>query len=128
MTRLIFIFALFLLTAFRCSKEEDMGPIEYPAYISSVYAPATGSVGEPITLDITFTVVNSCGQFGRLATEAHGDTHLIMVYPKYEGQVCAQALKDLITSYTFTPTRKGIYTFQFWQAPEQYLVKAIEIQ
>jgi hypothetical protein len=127
-TRLLFILAFFLLTAFRCSKEEDLPPIEYPAPVSSVFAPATGTVGQDISIEITYTLTSSCAQFGRLVVEENGETYNMFVYPKYEGSPCEQILRDQTTYHTFTPTRKGFYLFRFWQGPEQYLTKTIEVQ
>jgi hypothetical protein len=127
-TRLLFIFAFFLLTAFRCSEEEDLPPIEHPAPVRSVFAPETGTVGEAISIEITYTLNSSCAQFGRLVAEENGETHNIYVYPKYEGDPCQQVVRDQTTYHNFTPTRKGFYQFRFWQAPEQYLTKTIEVK
>jgi hypothetical protein len=128
-TRLLFILAFFVLTAFRCSEEEPMPPVESPAPVSSVHIPATVTVGEPIRIEITYLVNNSCGQFDRLTSEDNGaDNMTFYVYSKNEGTSCQGTVMELTTDYSFTPSRKGIHNFRFWQAPEQFLIKTFEVQ
>lgn len=129
MTRLLFIFAFFLFSAFSCSKEETtVIPAEQPARVTKVYAPTYGSVGEKISLAVTFTVNNGCGRFSHLQEDKSDNTHTIRVYPKYVGEVCTEALVNLTTIYTFTPAQKGTYTLRFWQKQNNYLVKTIEVR
>lgn len=128
MARLLAISAFFLLTAFRCSKEEPMPPIERPAPVSSVHVPATATVGEPIRVEITYLVNNSCGQFDRITKEENVDNYTFYVYSRNEGTSCQEVVRELTVDYNFTPTRKGIHNFRFWQAPEQFLTKTFDVK
>lgn len=129
MIKLTCILALLLFSAFGCSKEElNIKSDAQPAPVYAVDAPASASVNEQVTVAIKFTVINGCGRFGHLEAEKDGAVYTILVYPRYEGEICSQALVNLTTTYTFTPTQKGTYTLRFWQEDNKYLNKTITVK
>lgn len=128
MIRLTCLCLLLLFSSFSCSEEElSIKSDAQPAPIYAVDAPASASVNEPVAVTIGFTVTNGCGRFGHLEAEKEGNMLTILVYPDYEGEICTQALINLTTTYTFTPTQKGTYTLRFWQEDNKYLHKTITV-
>ena len=132
MVRLTFICALLLFSAFSCSKEDEetIDPLEnYPAYITSVTAPETATVGTTVPIKINFSVNNSCGEFKKFEVDEQEDATHIQVYPKYKpDQVCLMYIPIREVTYEFKPTEPGTYVFRFSPVyPEETITKTIVV-
>ncbi|WP_018477265.1 hypothetical protein [Pontibacter roseus] len=129
MVRTLCIFALFLLSAFSCSKEEPIPTLqEHPVPVTRVDAPATAQAGATVPVDVYFTVNNGCGQFGSFAVNAAGKEQEIQVMAVYKGETCTDDLPTRKVTYTFRPTDSGTYTLRFKSTPsEGYITRTIEV-
>ncbi|TXK45935.1 hypothetical protein FVR03_11555 [Pontibacter qinzhouensis] len=122
------IFVLLLFSAFQCSEDEVILPATTPAPVTQFTMPERASLGEPVTIEVFFTVNNGCGRFGEFSESRSGNTFTIAVHPVYVGEACTMDMPTRKANYTFIPTIKGTYTFRFWQAQDQYVTRTITIE
>jgi hypothetical protein len=99
------------------------------SYVESAIIPESGTVNQPITIQIAFTIVNGCGNFGYLGETNSGSTKTLKVYAKYPcDSACTLALGTLYTNYTFTPTSTGNQIIKLEQPDGSFLTYTIQIQ
>lgn len=103
------------------SEEEEQNATREVAYVTSVDAPSTGTVGEIITFEVKFQVLNGCGQFGAFKEIQNGNTTTVEVEAEYIGEICTQALEIRTTEYSFTPAAAGNYLFRFRSSPTDFI-------
>ena len=132
MIRTLLFSALLLFSAFSCSKEEEVEPIDplegYPAPVSKVEAPETAVVNSTVPVTVFFIVNNGCGEFRMFEVEKKNNATYIKVFPKYKEQACFQALVTREVTYEFKPTEPGTYTLKFWsEYPDTYITKTIVV-
>ena len=121
-TFLTFIF----LTAGLISCNEDEPKGEFTESISPIVAtelPDNGDVNEKIIFTISHGVYNGCGHYSRHETVIIGKEVYVTFFAKYPvDAACTYNAPVLSTSYEFTPTLTGEYTFHFSQAGGDYLL------
>lgn len=129
--RITLPFCMLLLCAtFGCSKDSDAETapgIEVQAPVYEANAPATASVGKQVTIEVGYHLTDGCKTFHRLQAEKSGNNYTVIVYAKGKGKVCHQAITQAKTTYTFTPTVAGTYTFHFWQGHQNTITKTITV-
>lgn len=82
--------------------------------VNDVTGPTTATINQPITLDVKFNVVNSCGSFQAYYEEAtNTNEKTITVLAKYLGCDCDQGIVEKTIPYTFTATATGTYVLKF---------------
>lgn len=114
------IITLFMFITSSCSNDDDNSVANYKLTyaISADAASPVGFVGETILIDISFVVMNGCGEFGRFIESGIGLNKNILIEAKYEGLICTQDLPIRKTTYEFTPNAPGEYVFKFKSGPD----------
>jgi hypothetical protein len=79
--------------------------------ISAITGPTTAYLGQTIQFSVTATGRNGCAQQAQVMALPFGNDISLSGNIFYQGCICTQALVDLNTTYTFTPSQTGIYTF-----------------
>lgn len=112
-----------------CSVGDDQ-----PSCYSQGYAATTGvsgpnetTVNVPITLNVSFAVGNSCGEFNRFA-ETIAFPKDIIATVDYNGCSCTPVSTPISRPYTFTAPAAGTYVLNFVTAnSEAPIVKTITV-
>lgn len=114
------LMSLFMLITISCSNGDDEVSIANNelTYAISVDASSEGFVGETIYIDVSFVVMNGCGEFGKFVESGNGFTRNIEIEAEYEGSICTQNLPVRQTTYEFTPNSPGEYIFKFRSGPD----------
>ena len=129
MNRILFIASLFLLLS--CNNDDDSSDdncITFQrAFISEVNAPTTGTLNQPIDIEVIFQVNDGCGGFNKIIETDNGNSKIIEVDAKYEGCFCTLAIETITHDYTFTPTNTGVYLLEFKSPNAEFITVEIEI-
>jgi hypothetical protein len=125
----ISLYFLSSIILFSCSKNNDNKCLSYTnAPVTKVEGANSGLVNQQLSLKISFTCFNGCGQFGRIEQASNADTTTINIIAKSEGCVCTDVLLTKQTIYNFKATQAGIYYLKFWQTEKNYLIDTITIR
>jgi hypothetical protein len=126
--KLIFVFFAMLVIATGCSTEagDDYCFQQLYTGIDTVTGPETTTVNEPIQLEATFKIVNTCGSFMRFNTTP-GYPKKILAVVNYVGCSCAETLQNVTRPYTFEASQPGEYELRFIKPDETYIVKTITV-
>lgn len=122
----IFLIIPVLILAISCSKTNNNvpppGPIcEQPDSCSywndalglvSISGPATATVGQPVQFTVIVTGNNGCANTATVSGTASGNNITLTGNVHYSGCICTQALTDVSSTYSFTPTQPGVYLLQ----------------
>ncbi len=81
----------------------------------SVSGPETTTVNTPITLNVSYVPLGTCGQFNRF-TETDTFPKEIKLLVDYLGCDCPPTEEVSIEPYTFTATTAGVYELKFLTA------------
>ncbi len=106
---------------------EDLCIINKIEFVTSINAPATGMVNQPIITEVKFRIINGCGQFGRFIQIQEGNTQTIEVQAKYVGCYCTQDVPTRTINYTFTPTVAGNYQVKFRSSETEFITANISV-
>lgn len=94
---------------------------------TTVTGPETTTVNVPITLNVTFSVGNSCGVFNRFA-ETTSFPKTVVALVDYTGCQCTAVTTPTTKTYTFTAPAAGTYEIRFTTANNtQPIVKTITV-
>lgn len=126
----IFIIFLFCIVNISCKKNKDNNScISYAnGAVTKIEGPNFASVGQEITLNISFQCINGCGQFSSFEENALGNNSNIAVLAKYEGCICTQDIPTRIVPYTFKKMQTGSYELRFLQSGSTYVGHTIVVQ
>lgn len=121
----LFLIVPVVLFALACHKSNNL-PNEQPGCeipelecehteaaigISAISGPTTATLGQPLVLTIMATGRNGCAVSAKAAGTPSTTSIALSATICYTGGMCTQALVELATTYTFTPTNAGSYTF-----------------
>lgn len=124
----VFFFVL-LTTLLSCHKIKDGKCISFAiAPVTNIAGANTAAVNQEISLTVSFTCNNGCGQFGNFEETATGNTATIIVNAKYVGCVCTQDLPTRQIIYKFKRSQAGTYDLKFFQEGSTYLTHTITVQ
>lgn len=125
----IFILILSMLIFTGCSEDNEPECVNYEemAQVTSVEAPETATVNEPVDVTVNFDVQNSCGEFASFDESITGTTRTIAVEAIYDGCSCAQVITSRTITYTFTPESTGDHVLRFQKAPDQFVEVTITV-
>ena len=126
-TLLILMTSLIMLHSCKLDESGDCYT-EAPAYPISVDGPATGTLNQPININMTFQLGNGCGGFLRTETYTDADTTEVIIRAKYQGCVCTQQLITTQQNFSYTPTRTGAHYFRYFISEGNYLRDTIWVQ
>lgn len=127
----ILLFLIVSLVVFlSCSEDRDDTLLEKheTAFVTSVDAPANGSVDEVVAVEVDYQVRNGCGEFGRFIETGTGTKITIEIEAEYQGEICTQDLPIRTVTYEFIPDTTGEYTLEFLSGPEEYLSVVINVE
>ena len=96
--------------------------------VDTVTAPTNSLVNQNITIQIAFTALNGCGQFGYISETNSGNTKTLKVFTRYLGCVCTENLLPIFSNYNFTPTSTGEQIIKIEQPDGTFLTHSITIQ
>ena len=123
-------FSLLTLFLFSCSSNDDTidNCLEFkPAGVITVETNATADgIGQ--FFDVTFPVINGCGEFGSFNQTTAGNVTTIEVIAKYEGCICTQDIRFLKELYNFSQTTPGTYILKFKMEDGTYLTQMVLIE
>jgi len=77
---------------------------------------------------LDFYVNNGCGQFDSFDEIVEGNTRIIKVLTKYEGEFCTMdiPLREII--YTFNASIAGTYTLKFLKTDGTYFTETVVVE
>lgn len=77
---------------------------------------------------LDFYVNNGCGQFASFDETVEGNTHIIKILTKYEGEICTMdiPLREII--YPFNVNVAGTYTLKFLKTDGTYFTETVVVE
>lgn len=97
------------------------------AVINEVEAPETAKVGEVVSIDVTFSMKNTCGSFAEFKESSTEEGKIIEVLVDYFGCTCGQAIIEDTKTYEFTPESTGVYEFNFRSSTTELITINIQV-
>lgn len=123
-----FIALLFFVLVTSCSEDENTNcSATKIARIDSVNAPETAIVNQPVEIEVTYVLSNSCGHFSRFVVSGSEKTRTVSVEARYEGCACLQVLMRETKTYEFTPSETGTYNLEFQNTPDNSFFVSINV-
>ena len=128
----IYAAALVLFTAgsvASCSNDDDApASTSKIAYVTAVAGPATGTVNQELSYNVSFTVDNSCGAFDKVVeTAGAANTKTIEVKAKYAGNDCGTTPTVKSTTYKFKATAAGTYVLKFKKTATEFVTQNVVV-
>jgi len=97
------------------------------AFTDAISGPDSTRVNTPITINVSFKLLNSCGTFNRML-ETNGYPKDIAPYVEYTGCNCTTVSTTLTKPYVFTAPAAGTYVLRFQKdATPSFLTKTIVV-
>lgn len=124
---LILLFSVFALSS--CSGDDDNNCIDETdtANVTSVDAPETVMVNEPVNVEVQFLVSNACGEFNRFIEAETGMSREIIVEAVYEGCACAEVIESRTANYPFEANEPGEYELNFRSGETEFITATITV-
>lgn len=122
-------FLVILVATVACStdKHENYCFRSVTTPIQSVSGSETTAVNTPITFNVTFTPLDSCGKF-RQFVETPGFPKEIKILADHEGCNCLPTEEAVTLPYSFTATTAGEYVLKFvTDNPNTPIIKTITV-
>lgn len=115
-----------------CNKDDDSPSppalITKNAFVTAISGPTTGKVDETITLNVVFTVDNSCGDFNKFIDVTIDKEKGLQVQAKYPSAICDKKVPEpKTTTYKFKSTAKGSYIIRFKKSETEFKTHTIII-
>lgn len=125
----IFLVIPMLILAVSCTKKvTDQRPVSEPineqptpdscSYwhdaigLVSISGPATATAGQQVQFTVVVTGTNGCATTATASGVTAGNTITLSGSVHYVGCICTEALADVNSTYSFTPTQPGVYLLQ----------------
>ncbi|MCM8569452.1 hypothetical protein NE848_08680 [Gramella jeungdoensis] len=125
------LFFAFLFITMNTSCNEDDVEVDCitgeAAIINEVEAPETAKVGEVVSIEVTFSMKNTCGSFAEFKESSTEEGKIIKVLVSYFGCTCGQAIIEDTQSYEFTPESAGVYQLNFRSSTSELTTINIEV-
>lgn len=120
---------IFSIVLFISCSDDDENCLDHEevALVTAVDAPLTATLNDPVAVDISFQVRNSCGEFAGFREDISGTTRTIEVIASYEGCACAEGIVALPATYTFTPERTGQHLIRIGSG-ESFIERTIDVE
>jgi multidrug efflux pump subunit AcrB len=113
-----------------CKKNQTSNTCFYleKAPVVAIEGATTAQVGQEITLRISFTCKNGCGDFDNFSTVSSGNVSTITVTARYTGCICTKDIPTRVALYKFKATQTGRYDLQFLQSGTAVVTHSIVVQ
>lgn len=120
----IFLVIPMLIFVISCSKKSTQvpdpinEPVDSCSYwqdapgLVSISGPATATVGQQVQFTVVVTGRNGCASSAQVNGAPFGNNIALTGNVHYTGCMCTQALVDINSTYSFTPSQPGIYLLQ----------------
>lgn len=120
---------LFTSTALISCSSDDGGEtiILKKSLVSLVEGPTTGVKNQEVTLNVSYGVENSCGNFNKFVETISGNTKTVEVESKYVGSNCGQVAATKVIPYKFTVNQAGTYIFKFKKSASEFITQTVVI-
>jgi hypothetical protein len=109
------IFILYLIFLAACRGDSD---INYEDTVGGFKEISTDPVAGSVTITVLCVMANSCGNFDRFEYSVDGSIIIVHFYSFYDGDVCAEALKEEEHTITIADLLHGTYSIE--PAPGYY--------
>lgn len=93
----------------------------------AVQGPTASTVGVPVNLDVTYTVINTCDTFYLFFEENTEGVKEITVNVRYDGCNCEEEITDRIRQYEFVSLEPGTFVLRFKTTNTTYIEHIIEV-
>lgn len=124
---IIFSFSLFI-SCDDTDNDVELCAYKETAYVTSVNAPAIGSVDEVLNIEVSFPLASGCGQFERFVVSNEGNTSTIEIIAAYIGCVCTLDAPTRTVNYEFSASKTGIYELKFKSSATEFITVFITIE
>jgi hypothetical protein len=126
----LFICLIFGSGLISCKKIQTPNNCSYleKAPVLAIEGATTAQVGQEISLRLSFTCNNGCGEFDHFKTVSNGNSRTITVNARYTGCVCTQDLPTRVAVYKFKALQTGRYDLYFLQTGTAVLSHSIVVQ
>lgn len=123
----ILMMSFFLLTS--CfSDDRDSNCYEISGTpTTSVDGPTETTLGVPVNLDVTYTVMNNCDSFYLFFEEEMLGAKYYTVNVRYDGCNCEQENYSRTTTFEFVPPSVGTFALRFKTTNTTYVEHIIEV-
>lgn len=126
--KILFFTLVTVLIILSCGGDNEREcQAEEIAYINEVDAPATAKVNETVPIDVTFSMINTCGSFSEFVETSDEQGFIISVKANYTGCICGQAIIEDTQTYEFNAPSVGIYELNFRSSPSEFITVNIEV-
>ena len=131
MKKIFCLFAMLSVALVSCDDEPEVAEncVNYKrSKISEVVLEdTTVNVNEDLPIELTYELVNSCGNFYDFEVNRDVNNYVIKVKSKYEGCTCNEMISSKNTTYYFRSTQTGVYTLHFSVSNDQYITKTVTV-
>jgi hypothetical protein len=110
-----------------CNNDDIPSVVTKRALVSAVTGATTATVNQEITLEVTYSVENSCGVFNKFIETTAENTKTIEVETKYEGKDCGTTAATKKTSYKFKAAVAGTYILKFKKSATEFVTQTITV-
>lgn len=120
MIPILITFTLFL----SCTNDSEYIIPEYiiPEYVIAVNSPTTGMVNETINIEVSFRVGgSSCYKSAEFIETSIGNSRIIEIEAKYEGDICTLDAPIKTITYQFMTSNVGDYQLKFKSSPTEFI-------
>lgn len=123
---LLFAFTVLFITGCSTDTGDNYCFQQILTGIDNVTGPDITTVNEPIVLQATFKIYNSCGSFSRFSV-SNSFPKTIRAVVNYSGCSCQEMIQEETRPYTFTAPRPGEYILRFVKPDGSFIIKTIAV-
>ena len=124
----LFVLFSFLMLSSCISSDSDNSCYEIAGTPTiSVDGLTTTTVGVPIYLDITYSVINTCDTFYLYYEEISEGSKYVTVNVRYDGCDCWQNVTNRTRQYEFISDEVGFFSLRFKTTNTTYIEHIIEV-
>ena len=123
-----FALILFVSTFVACNNDDGGEAILVKRQsITAVEGLTEGTVGQEITLTVSYQVDNACGVFERFSETVNGNSKTINIEARYTGADCGNTVTIKTQPYKVTIIQAGTYVFKFRKSETEFVTHTIVI-
>ena len=118
-------------SAFTSCSNDDGGSVDLvlkKSFVTAVAGPETGDLNQELSLNVTFTVDNSCGVFHSFVETTQANTKTVDVQAAYAGKDCGTTPVTKSTVYKFKTATAGTYALKFKKTATEFITHTIVIE
>ena len=126
---ILYFIAIIYFLATGCKKKHDRNCVTFrQGYAIAVSGKDSGNTNEDIKLQVSFSVMNGCGQFERFEEIREATSRRITIVARHTGCLCTQNIPVRETEYVFRATKTGTYYLQFAGPESTYVYDTLVVR